>query len=185
MCMGIAELVRPSWDYRDAYISFYEEWLQSGEDMVPWVIKREPYAYREMLRFLEEGERPELVPPNFVSHSTYWLLDKTGRIVGAANLRHTLNDKLLRSGGHIGYGIRPSERGRGYASELLRLTLERARERGIGRVLVVCDRGNAASERVIVKNGGLLESELTEENGNVVRRFWIGEPGQGPGRDNL
>ncbi|AFC28702.1 GCN5-like N-acetyltransferase [Paenibacillus mucilaginosus 3016] len=172
--MGMLKLVRPSWEHKKAYTSFYEEWRESGEDMVPWVIARDPYAYGDMLRFLEDGERPELAPPNFVSHSTYWLLDGAERVVGASNLRHSLNEKLLRSGGHIGYGIRPSDRGRGCASELLRLTLDRAHERGIGRVLVVCDRGNTASERVIVKNGGVFESEHTEENGNVVRRFWIG-----------
>ncbi|MCZ8518142.1 MULTISPECIES: GNAT family N-acetyltransferase [Paenibacillus] len=171
--MSGVRLVEPSWDLREAYVSFYEEWLQSGEPMVPWVLKRDPYAYGDMLQFLADGERPELAAPNFVPHSTYWLLDESGRVAGAANIRHSLNEKLLRSGGHIGYGIRPSDRGRGYATKMLELSVGRARDLGIGRVLVICDKTNGASERVILKNGGSFESEYTEEDGNVVRRFWI------------
>lgn len=93
--------------------------------------------------------------------------------MGAVNIRHRLNEKLLNSGGHIGYGIRPSERRMGYASVLLALTLEITRDMGLNKVLLVCDKGNLASEKTILKNGGQFESEYVEENGNVVRRFWI------------
>lgn len=67
--------------------------------------------------------------------------------MGAVNIRHRLNEKLLNSGGHIGYGIRPSERRKGYASVLLALTLEITRDMGLNKVLLVCDKGNVASEK--------------------------------------
>jgi predicted acetyltransferase len=171
--MSEVRLVRPGIEWKEAYISFYEEWKRSGEDIVPWVVEREPYDYEAMLRFLEEGEKEECVPEGWVPHSTYWLVDDERQVVGAVNLRHRLNDKLLRVGGHIGYGIRPSARRKGYATRLLALALQHARELGLIQVLVVCDKGNVGSERVILRNGGVFESEAAEEDGNVVRRFWI------------
>ena len=75
-------------------------------------------------------------------------------------------------GGHIGYSVRPSERGHGYAKEMLRLNLENCRAIGINKVLITCARGNTASEKTILANGGVFESEITVDN-EVIRRFWI------------
>lgn len=170
-----ARLVRPSTDYRRQYISFYEDWRKSGEDIVPWVVERNPADFGAMVDFLYAQDSEEkLNDANWVPHSTYWLVDEWEKIVGAVNIRHRLNARLLNSGGHIGYGIRPSERRKGYAAALLALALDKTRELGLEQVLVVCDKGNIGSERTIVKNGGRLESEYTEDDGNVVRRFWIG-----------
>lgn len=84
-----------------------------------------------------------------------------------------LTQKLLECGGHIGYGIRPSERRQGYATKLLALALEKAKELGLKSVLVVCDEVNVASEKTILKNGGKPDTNYVEEDGNVVKRFWI------------
>src|SRR5688572_26709861 len=75
-------------------------------------------------------------------HSTFWLVDANDEIVGVSNLRHRLTDSLLRFGGHIGFGVRPSARRRGYATELLRATLVEARGRGLRRVRVTRDQRN-------------------------------------------
>lgn len=169
-------LVKPSADYRRQYVAFYEDWRRSGEDIVPWVVERDPADFEAMVQFLYAQDSEEKLSgagANWVPHSTYWLVDEREEIVGAVNIRHRLNAKLLNSGGHIGYGIRPSERRKGYATQLLALALEKTRELRLVRVLVVCDKGNIGSERTILKNGGLLESEHTEDDGNVVRRFWI------------
>ena len=80
-------------------------------------------------------------------------------------------------GGHIGYAVRPSARGRGVATHLLALTLLEARRRGLSRVLLTCDDDNRASARVIEKNGGReIEPTISPRSGKVVRRFWIDVP---------
>ena len=77
-------------------------------------------------------------------------------------------------GGHIGYGVRPSERRKGYATLMLRLVLDKARAMGIERVLITCDKDNLASARVIQKNGGVLDSEsYSEQAKRVTQRYWI------------
>ncbi len=98
---------------------------------------------------------------------------ETGRIYGMASLRRRLSDDLLVGGGHIGYGIRPSERGKGFGTRQLKLLLEKCRALGIDRVLVTCDRDNPASAHVIINNGGVLQDEIIEEDGNPLRRYWI------------
>ncbi|WP_223879950.1 GNAT family N-acetyltransferase [Paenibacillus spiritus] len=172
-------LVRPSGEYREAYLDFYREWKESGETIVPWVVDRDPVDFEAYLLFLEGMEKREGLPENGVPSSTFWLVGRTRRVLGAVNLRHELNEWLLQSGGHIGYGIRPSQRGRGYAAVQLALALEQARERGIPRCLVVCDRDNLPSERTIRRCGGERDEDYTEEDGNVIRRFWIGTGGKG------
>lgn len=87
--------------------------------------------------------------------------------------RHQLTEHLYQAGGHIGYGIRPSARLRGYAAKLLELSLIEAKKLGINDVLVVCDAGNVGSERTIIKNGGKPDTDYIEEDGNVVKRYWI------------
>ncbi|TDF96652.1 GNAT family N-acetyltransferase [Paenibacillus piri] len=167
------DLVEPSDAYREAYVSFYEEWLESKEKMVPFVICKAPYPFQTMLQHLADERNEELLPDGWVPASTYWLIDAGHQVVGAVNIRHRLNPKLLNSGGHIGYGIRPSERRKGYATALLGLALQQAARLGISKALLCCDSGNIGSERTILKHGGVFESEYTEADGGIVRRFWI------------
>ena len=88
------------------------------------------------------------------------------------NIRHRLNAGLLRSGGHIGDGIRPSERGKGLGTSMIALALEECDKLGIKDVLMCCDDDNIASARTIEKNGGVLENKVTDDDG-TVRRYWI------------
>jgi predicted acetyltransferase len=95
-------------------------------------------------------------------------------LLGVAKLRHMLTPTLEDIGGHIGYSIRPSERGKGYGVRILALTLERARELGLSHVLLTCDTDNRHSARVIVRNGGVLTSEgYSPLRGARVSRYWI------------
>ncbi|AOZ90788.1 GNAT family N-acetyltransferase [Paenibacillus crassostreae] len=171
--MTSISLTSPSIELREEYMDFYRDWKDSGEEMVPWVIEKDPIEYEEMLDFLSKNEDKQFIPEGWVPSSTYWLVVDDRKVVGAVNIRHGLTEKLFNSGGHIGYGIRPSERKKGYATRLLALSLERSKEIGISNALVVCDDYNIASRKTILNNGGVQDSNFIEEDGNVINRFWI------------
>lgn len=166
-------LTRPTLELESEYLSFYQEWKESGETMVPWVISKDPTNFQEMIQSLFDSEKGENLPEGWVPDTTFWFVDKNKKVIGAVNIRHQLTESLYNSGGHIGYGIRPSERRKGYAAKLLALSLEKAKELGIQKVLVVCGEGNIGSEKTILNNGGVRNTDFIEEDGNVVRRFWI------------
>jgi predicted acetyltransferase len=113
------------------------------------------------------------LPAGYVANTTYWFLDDAGRLVGMSRLRHGLNDRLLAHGGHIGYYIRPGERGRGYGTRLLALVLEEARKLGIPRALLTINTSNVPSWRLVEANGGVMEDERIDESGTPYRRYWI------------
>jgi predicted acetyltransferase len=141
--------------------------------MVPWVISLEPYDFEGMLTVLSNQENGINLSEGWVKSSTYWLVNANEQVVGAVNIRHDLNEHLMNAGGHIGYGIRPSARGNRYAVTMLALALEKAKELGISRALVVCDSDNIASKKTIIQNGGTPDKDYIEEDGNRVNRFWI------------
>lgn len=171
--MEVVELVQPSLEYENEYLAFYQEWKQSGEDMIPWVISKDPSNFQEMLQSLWDAEKGENLPDGWVPDSTFWLVGENKKVIGVVNIRHGLTEMLLNSGGHIGYGIRPTERRKGYAKQLLSLSLKKAKDLGIEKALVVCDKINIASKRTILNNGGVPDKDFVEEDGNVVNRFWI------------
>lgn len=108
-----------------------------------------------------------------VPDSTYFCLDEERNIfVGAVNIRHYLNESLLFDGGHIGDGVRPSERGKGIGTKMIALALEKCGEMGIDKVLMVCNKSNIASAKTIINNGGVLENEITV-NSVIEQRYWI------------
>ena len=148
-----------------------------GEPPAPWVLERHADDFAGLVRWLNEQSQGVGLKEGWVASSTFWLASSDERILGVVNLRHKLTDKLRDFGGHIGYGVRPSERNKGYATRMLRLTLDKARALGIHRVLVTCDADNIASQRVILKNGGVLDSEsYSEQAGRVTQRYWIDLP---------
>lgn len=115
------------------------------------------------------------LPPGFVPATTFWLMDDAGSIAGMSRLRHELNEGLLHHGGHIGYYVRPSSRGKGYGTTVLALTLAEGRRIGIQRFLLTVDAANVASIRVIERNGGVMEDERPDhDTGRPFRRYWIG-----------
>ena len=170
--MNDVRLVKPQLELEEEYLSFYQEWKESGENMVPWVISKDPSDFQGMLKELSNQEKGIGVKEGWVSDSTFWLVDNQHRVLGA-NIRHQLTEYLYNAGGHIGYGIRPLERWKGYATKLLELSLIEAKKLGINDVLVVCDAGNVGSERTIIKNGGRPDTDYIEEDGNVIKRYWI------------
>lgn len=121
---------------------------------------------------LGSSRRGEGVPVGRVP-STFLVAEVDGRIIGRVSIRHELNAYLEERGGHIGYGIRPEFRGRGYATNILVEALQIVRGLGVQRVLVTCSDTNAASRKVIEKCGGVLENTIDTEDGERVRRYWL------------
>ncbi|MDU4411480.1 MAG: GNAT family N-acetyltransferase [Streptococcus sp.] len=126
------------------------------------------FVYEEWLEENLQAEAGLNIPENWVPAIQLVSFDEAGHSLGFLNLRLRLNDYLLEKGGHIGYSIRPSERGKGYAKESLRQGLQIAKEKNIHRVLVTCSIKNPASRVVILANGGQLEDIRHE-----TERYWI------------
>lgn len=150
---------------------------QNHTNHSPWAIFRNDE--HDFEHYLQNLEIKEETTEGRVPDTTRFCLDlDRDCLVGAVNIRHYLNEGLLETGGHIGDGIRPSERRKGYGTAMLGLALEECRKLGISRVLVTCDRDNIGSRKAIERNGGVLENEVAED-GSMTRRYWIaltGEP---------
>lgn len=168
-------LVVPGPGGKESYRALVAEFTSGGEELIPFPLSFPNENFEAFLAQLAGCERGIGIPADFVPHSTFWLVEGA-QVVGVSNLRHRLTDALRVEGGHIGYGIRPTARGRGLGREILRLTLAEARRRGIESVLLTCAKANAASAAVIAANGGRLASEaFIASRGEVVQRWWIGE----------
>ena len=169
------KLIKLTKEYEKQLEEMIEEWkadiIANNTNHSPWVIFRNDYHdfdhYLNELETKEESER-------WVPDSVFFLLDTERQILlGAVNIRHKLNEGLLRNGGHIGDGIRPSERRKGYATEMIRLALIECKKLGLEKVLMVCEKDNIGSAKSIINNGGVLENEITNPDGSVDQRYWI------------
>lgn len=166
-------LVNPDLKYKDQYIEMLQYWNTTGEEPMPWVLREDHSDFEAMIKRFEGFPKGIGIDEEYVPHSTYWLYESdSDKIIGAVNIRHCLNDKLLEAWGSIGYGIRPDERKKGYATLALRLTLGKCRELGMKKALLGCYKENTSSAKVIEKNGGVLENEV-EVEGRVIKRYWI------------
>lgn len=169
------KLIKLTKEYEKQLGEMIDEWILDQEinhtNRSPWAIfKNDYHDFDYYLEHLELKEAAEGLVPD----SVFFLLDEArDRLLGAVNIRHYLNDSLLKEGGHIGDGIRPSERRKGYATEMIRLALIECKKLGIDKVLMTCDKENIASAKSIIKNGGILESEFVNSDGKVEQRYWI------------
>ncbi len=165
------QLVSPDAAFQQTYIDalreFHAENRNLEQDVI--VLNRDFAGYVRHLEKQSTDERREgLVPETF-----YWLVDDSVYI-GRVSIRHTLNNRLLQFGGHIGYEIRPTKRRMGYGKCILQLGLAKARLLGITRALVTCDEDNIGSAKIIEANGGILENTvLLNHRAVATRRYWI------------
>ena len=164
------KLVKLESKYKQQLFDMLDEWYNTGEKIVPYAIRKTDYHdFEKYCGSLEvKNDRPDLVPD-----STFFCLDEGRNIfVGAVNIRHYLNESLLLNGGHIGDGVRPSERRKGIATQMIHLALLECKKLGIEHVLMVCDKENIGSAKSIIKNGGVLENEISVD-GVIEQRYWL------------
>lgn len=151
------------------YQDYLDAW--SNEKMVPYAVTLRADNFEAQMKRWDFEATDGIKSEGFVPSELYFLLDQE-EIVGAIHLRLELNDSLLQHGGHIGYGVKPSCRKKGYADYMMEALLEKLVRKGISRVLVTCDTDNIGSSRVIEKHGGKLENHVMYK-GVKTSRYWI------------
>ena len=171
-------LISPTEEYSEEIMAYRQEFLDAGDSMDGCGNLRHCSTAKEWLETLRLYADPNTCPEGKVPSTSYIAVRPSdGRIVGVIDLRHHIDHPVLSLwGGHIGYSVRPSERRKGYATEMLRQQLINAKELGLTRVMVTCDRYNIASERTIIANGGVFEREVAVEDDSrheYVKRYWI------------
>ncbi len=132
-------LVRYDEISEENYIDFISEWEAQKEKVIPTAAYREGFSFLEMMDKWREDETDIPVSRGFVPATLYFLTNESGRILGGIHFRHYLNEQLHQTGGHIGYGVRKSERKKGYARKMLRLLLEKIKKMGGDKVMLTCD----------------------------------------------
>lgn len=143
-----------------SFLHFYEEGM----------------PFDRYLQVLEDIDRGVNLPTEHHVPTSFLFAFMGERIVGRASIRHRLNERLLVTGGHIGYAVVPEFRRRGCATAILARGLEILRHRhGVARALVTCDDDNLGSIKVIERNGGVLQDIVRDaESAAPLRRYWIG-----------
>jgi predicted acetyltransferase len=172
---GELRLIEPAEGMREQCLAYIDEFRAAGEACHSYWREQVLNDFDGFLQKCRNEAAGGRMGWHGVPITSYWLT-RRGRILGTCRLRHRLNDRLVQHGGHIGYDVRPSERGRGYATRMLAMVLEKAGQLGLTRVMLTCDKDNVASARVIQKNGGVLDAEYEcEEHGAtvMVQRYWI------------
>lgn len=170
-------LVKPSFEYQNAFIKYAQEYMRALDDDM--VVYREMYSkglddFSAYLSFLDDRSKGIGVPEGWTSTLSYWMVNNSSELIGIVRIRVALNTTMLsKYVGNIGYDIKPSERGRGYGTEILRLGLLELNRYGVTNVLVICNASNISSRKVIEKNSGIFESEIIGPDGEHYLRYWI------------
>ena len=172
--MNKIELIKPTMEYADDIMEFRQELLDTNCEFAGCGNLKNCLTAEAWLEILKMREKEETCPPGGVTSDCFIavrLSDK--RIIGIIDFRHHINHPILSVwGGHIGFTVRPNERQKGYAKEMLHQNLQTCRNHGLEKVLLTCDYDNIASEKTIISNGGKFEKEVNVD-GKIMKRYWI------------
>ncbi len=178
--MHIIRLIEPSLEYIDEIWAFRAEILESdadSEDRFAGCMSLDSCGSAEewihVCELRKSEETCRKVGSDVPSDTHLAIRHSDNRLVGIIDLRHHINHPILGTwGGHCGYSVRPSERRKGYAKEMLKLNVQNAKALGIEKMLVTCDSDNKASEKTIIANGGVFENIIVVD-GTEMKRYWI------------
>ena len=163
----------PEKKHEKEYLEMIQEFSNKKEDIIPQAAGiKEGKTYEDFLQRMQDNREGKNLKPWRVRSDLFLLIDDDGRIVWTEAIRRELNDALRFDGGNIGYGIRPSERRKGYATIWLKLALEKCKEAWLDKVLVNCRKDNIWSAKTIIKNCWIRDSEY-EAEGHIKERYRI------------
>ena len=170
---------RPSVRRKEEIIAFLQEFKEAGSEIngsgsLDRVLRG--YPFEEALdRCLRMEDKTYAEKMGRCPGKTFLLIrENDERIIGTINIRWNLNEEMLQFGGHIGYGIRPSERRKGYNKINLYLGLKEAKKLGLKKVMLGCGVSNPGSNGTILALGGILERcEIDPEDGRLTNVYWI------------
>lgn len=168
-------LVKPTKKDAGAIMEFRQEFLAARETAMPGandLIKFD--NFEDWWKFIKAYEKRQTVPVKGHVPSFEYLLKRKsdGKLLGMLQIRTALTDGLLKFGGHFGGCVRPSERSKGYSTEMIGLGIKKAKKMGIDKVLITCKKENVSSAKSIQKAGGVFENEVDFE-GTKIQRYWI------------
>ena len=171
----VMKLIEPTKDYCRQIQAYRKEFLDSGDSMDGTDGLRrieDPEEWVEHCRLAKDRKN---IPEGRVSATQFiFVREEDKKIVGMLQIRHYFNDYLEKYGGHIGYSVAPSERRRGYATQMLQMALPKCKELGIEKILITCIDNNVGSRKAILSNGGVYESTVFEPEERVnLERYWI------------
>ena len=159
------ELIAPSKELKDEIIQYKEEHFSYGDMQVHGSGGLAFYRdFDVWLEHIDAIRKTDIITSTFFSKRL-----SDGKLIGCVKIHHKLNSEL-ENGGHIAYGIRPSERGKGYGTKQLELALKYAKQIGLQQVIVACDKDNVASARTAMSCGGILTKEFEEEG--VIKQHY-------------
>ncbi len=169
------KLTEPTMEHEKEILAYRQEFLDSGDSMDGTGSLRRCENAAQWFEEIEMFRAPATVPADKVPATQYvFVRESDGKVVGMLQFRHCLNDYLRQFAGHIGYSVRPSERRKGYAEQMLKTVLPLCRAFGLDRVMVTCRDTNEGSRRTILANGGVYESTAYEPDRQVnLQRYWI------------
>lgn len=169
-------LERPCKSDEDAVKLLTAKWRVFGGRMNPGLLRHFNGNYSEWLQYIGNCSDGINIGEE-VPQTLFFLKNSNGTILGAVSLRHYLNHTNMVDGGHVGYGICPEYRRKGYGNLILQLALRELSAMGVSKILITCDSDNIASQKVIQHNNGVLENQTYDEDGIAINRYWIDNVG--------